>query len=132
MATISNSRRVLFGLATATLTVVAAFPAALRAQTTAAAMYQRAQDREADARKAAPPAVAGLRSAAKSYEALVGRYPTSGYCDNALWQAAGLLATAFERSGDAADRKAAERYLNWLRKEYPNSALAKDVPAKLD
>ena len=40
-----------------------------------------------------------------AYEAVVRAHPASGYCDNALWQAANLASLAFERFGDEADRK---------------------------
>ncbi len=59
------------------------------------------------------------------------RYPTSGYADNALWQGAGLYATAFQQSSDASDRQQAERLLKWLRQEYPSSPFLKKIDAAL-
>ncbi len=43
----------------------------------------------------------------RSYETVVRRYPASGYCDNALWQAANLAPLAFERFERGADRRTA-------------------------
>jgi hypothetical protein len=60
-----------------------ALPAPAHAQS-AAVLYERAQAREASARKPASPSVDALRTAARTYENIVRRYPTSGYCDNAL------------------------------------------------
>ena len=42
-----------------------------------------------------------LRKVARSYEAVVLKYPTSVYCDNALWQAALLLERAWQQSHEA-------------------------------
>ena len=107
-------------------------PVVSRAQTpTAATLYEQAQAAEQTARADTPPSIDGLRKVAKSYENLVLRYPTSGYADNALWQAAGLFATAFQTSTDAADRQQAERLLKWLKQEYPSSPFLKRVDGAL-
>ena len=97
----------------------------------AAVMYERALGRERAARAERDPAVASLRAIAQSYESLVRKYPASGYADNSLWQAAGVMELAYARSGAADDRARAERYLTWLRREYPRSSLVKDVPSRL-
>jgi N-acetylmuramoyl-L-alanine amidase len=94
-------------------------------------MYERAQAKEQVARGAAPPSLSDLRLAATVYERIVRNYPTSGYADNALWQAAGLLGLAYEKSGDTEDRAKAERWLEWLKSEYRSSPLAKKVDAEL-
>jgi N-acetylmuramoyl-L-alanine amidase len=67
--------------------------------------------------------IRGARSVIAGYEALVRRYRSSGYADNALWNAATLadaLATRFNR---AADRTAAVHYRKRLTTEYPTSSL---------
>src|SRR6185503_17115250 len=51
------------------------------------------------------------------------RHPSSGYCDNALWQAGNVAALAWQRFGDEADRKAALRLFDLLAREYPASKL---------
>jgi N-acetylmuramoyl-L-alanine amidase len=106
----------------------AAVPAAAQS---ANVRYERAQARERTLRAAAEPTLASLRALAISYEAIVRRYPTSGYADNALWQAAGVLQLAWERAGQASDREGATRLLQWLQREYPSSSLRRQVPARL-
>jgi N-acetylmuramoyl-L-alanine amidase len=106
-----------------------AAPQPARAQS-ARTLYQRALSQEQAAVAARAPNVGTLRRTATAYEAIVRRYPTSGYCDNALWQAAGLMVAAYDRSGQAADRSRAEQYLTWLAREYPHSSLVKQVPER--
>ena len=68
-------------------------------------LYERAQPRSALPSLRREPAPDALRKVAQLYEAIVLRYPASGYSDNALWQAAGLLQRTFEISGEAKDRE---------------------------
>jgi len=63
-----------------------------------------------------------LRDIIVAYEGVVRRYPQSGYCDNALWQAAGLASEAVRRWSQDRDRSAERRLLKWLVSEYPNSS----------
>jgi N-acetylmuramoyl-L-alanine amidase len=108
---------------------ILALPALAAGQPAAATQYERVLLREASAREAAAPTLATLRAVATSYEAIVRRYPRSGFSDNALWQAAGLLHLAHARYGQAADRVRATGLLAWLKREYPHSSLAKqDLP----
>jgi N-acetylmuramoyl-L-alanine amidase len=55
------------------------------------------------------------------YWSFVRRYPTSGYADNALWQAANLAQDAFTRFGEDRDKYRAIQLLQWLRDQYPTS-----------
>ena len=69
-------------------------------------LYTRALDRERTLRDSAQkPALKQLRAAVASYEAIVRRYPASGYSDNALWQAANLALLAYDEYGEAADKQ---------------------------
>jgi N-acetylmuramoyl-L-alanine amidase len=104
-------------------------PAAASAQTTAEEMFQRAQAR-ASALSDASPSADALRSAARSYEAIPMTYPKSGYADNALWEAAGLMSRAFDQSGDVKDRQKAIKLLEWLSREYPTSPLVRQASAR--
>src|SRR5437763_899889 len=76
-----------------------------RAASSAKAMYEAALEREQAVRAALEDphanagALADLRTLAAAYEAIVRRYPTSAYCDNALWQAGVLELDAFARFG---------------------------------
>jgi N-acetylmuramoyl-L-alanine amidase len=116
--------------AAAVISLVLASPALAQASSVATA-YQRAFGREQLARKSDKPPVKTLRTIATSYEAIVRRYPTSGYCDNALWQAAGLLQLAYDQYGATRDRDAAAKMLQWLKREYPASRYARQVDARV-
>jgi N-acetylmuramoyl-L-alanine amidase len=124
-------RFALGALALAGLSAVARPVAAQDAETSPAALYARAQAKEQAARAAAPPGVQAIRGAATAYEILFRDHPTSGYADNAVWQAAELLALAYERSGDVNDRAHAEKWFVWLRREYPSSPLVRGVDVEL-
>jgi N-acetylmuramoyl-L-alanine amidase len=119
-----------FGTAAVALALLCLLAAPASAQT-ADVRYARALERERAARAAATPNVATLRSIAVSYESIVRRYPRSGYCDNALWQAAGLLELAWETGGARRDRDQAVRLLTWLRREYPTSSLARQAGSRV-
>ena len=110
------------------LALVCAIPAEAQG---AAALYERAQEREQAARASSTSAADSFRAIARAYEAIVRKFPGSGYCDNALWQAAGLMKLAFAKSGDDADRQSAERLLTWLRREYPSSPFVAGAQAQL-
>lgn len=101
------------------------------------AMYTDALAREQAVRPAlaAPDALATIvidvRAVVAEYEALVKRYPASGYSDDALWNAGCLSLDAFEKFGQAQDRDAAARLLKRLFAGYPASKFAKQVPEQL-
>ena len=88
-------------------------------------LYTRALAQERTVRdEAVKPTLAQMRRAVAAYEAVVRRFPGSGYTDNALWQAANLAALAFERFGKEADRQTSTRLLTTLARGYPSSKLA--------
>ncbi|HEX7088218.1 MAG TPA: N-acetylmuramoyl-L-alanine amidase [Vicinamibacterales bacterium] len=99
------------------------------AQTTAKGMYQKLQARETAARRALetgrPQRTVrhDINRIVVGYEGIVRRHPRSGYSDNALWQAAMLLADSYARYRVEEDRKASVRLLDWLIREYPASSL---------
>jgi N-acetylmuramoyl-L-alanine amidase len=70
-----------------------------------------------------PSPLSQIRHVVSSYEAVVRRYPASGYSDNALWQAAELSLRASKIYGSDIDRETAMRMLKWLVDQYPNSSL---------
>jgi len=125
-------------VAVGALTGTAALQAAVAA--TAREMYAAAMSREKVLRAAweqpaesAPDTVTlkQARAIVSAYEAIVRRYPTSGYCDNALWQAAALSADAFTRSAQEQDRRTAVRLFEFLAREYPTSPFAKRIDETL-
>lgn len=68
--------------------------------------------------------------AVAAYRLVVLRYPTSGYCDDALWFAAQLAAESFARFGADADRRAAIDFYARLAREYPTSRFLADARAE--
>src|SRR5688572_9312293 len=110
------------GTTAAVLIALAGLAAA--APESAESIYTRALTRERQLRDAESGAtLAQLRGTVQIYETLVRRYPTSGYSDNALWQAGNLAILAFDRFADATDRRTAIRLLTHLRTQYPYSPL---------
>ena len=103
---------------------VAVRPAAAAAES-AQSIYTRALARERDLRDASNAAtLPQLRRTVNTYESLVRQYPTSGYADNALWQAGNLALLAYERFREPSDRRTAVRLFTLLKDGYPSSSLA--------
>ena len=122
-------QRILSALALALL-VAAARPA--QAADGARTLYTRALDQERTIRDQSNDAtVADIRRLVRTYEQIVRRYPTSGYCDNALWQAANLAMLAADRSGEDVDRRTAQRLLKALTTGYPSSSLVRQAKQAL-
>jgi N-acetylmuramoyl-L-alanine amidase len=125
-----RTRRAVFSILAIAALVSVLAPAPAAAQSTAV-RYQRLAAREKTVRAAKPPALASLRTLAKSYEDFTRAHYLSGYADNALWQAAELYETVYARSRDPRDRDQSIRLLKWLRKEYPTGTLAKQADQRL-
>jgi N-acetylmuramoyl-L-alanine amidase len=66
------------------------------------------------------------------YWSLVRRYPSSGFADNALWQAANLSADAFQRFSQDRDKFRAVQLFQWLRDQYPHSPLQAKTSARIE
>lgn len=91
---------------------------------TASDLYAAATAREQALRAVMDKSGARLRdyrAAIDAWDALVRRFPTSGYVDNALWQGALVAVDAFERFGEERDRSTASRMLGLLVSDYPAS-----------
>jgi N-acetylmuramoyl-L-alanine amidase len=110
----------------ALVTVACLAPAFVQARSEPARdLYTRALAEERVVRdEANKPTPAQMRRVVALYESVVRKHPASGYCDNALWQAANLAALAYQRFGSEADRKAATRLFTLLAQGYPSSKLA--------
>lgn len=100
--------------------------------------YQSALERDAEVRaaiqKADTPSIDLLDRADEvmtSFEAVVRRYPKSGYSDNALWQSASLADAAYRKFERAEDLTRAQNYYTWLVHEYPSSSLVKRANTQL-
>ena len=80
-------------------------------------------------------AVTEARAVIAAYEAVVRRYPISGYSDNALYNAAVLADAIYERLSQPSDRSLALRLYRRVGAEYPASPLIKSATtaiARLD
>jgi N-acetylmuramoyl-L-alanine amidase len=112
-----------------TLVLLAAAAVAPEATATPRVRYEQALEREAgvraqlEAQPLTPEAIAAARRLARSYEQVSRLYPTSGYSDNALWQAGRLLADLYALTKNEDDRTRALRYLQALVREYSSSSL---------
>ena len=108
---------------------------------TARERYESAMERDARVRAqlistkdktAAPELAADLRQVITAFELIVRTFPTSGYADNALFQAASLADAAYEKFNRADDRERASKFYRWLVREYPASTLVRRANAKLE
>ncbi len=89
----------------------------------AAARYEQLLAQEESVSQSTAITVEDLRVVINRYWSFVQRYPTSGFADNAIWQAAALSAQAFERFGQERDKYRAVQLFQWLRDQYPHSPL---------
>jgi N-acetylmuramoyl-L-alanine amidase len=76
-------------------------------------------------------AIAAAARAITRYEGVVRRFPTSGYSDNALFQAADLAGAVYLAYGRVTHRAQVATYLRWLTREYPASPLRTKARAVL-
>ncbi|HJU45067.1 MAG TPA: N-acetylmuramoyl-L-alanine amidase [Vicinamibacterales bacterium] len=101
--------------------------------------YESAIEREAHVRALltaetpTPPTqlAAQVTQVMTAFESVVRRFPTSGYADNALFQAAALADAAYARLKDEEHRDRAVRLYHWLIKEYPTSSLVNKANSNL-
>jgi N-acetylmuramoyl-L-alanine amidase len=107
---------------------------------TARERYEAAVEREAELRvllanpAATTPAAEVMAQAGRviaSFESLVRRFPTSGYADNALWQAASLADLSYQKYSRPEDHERALRMYRWLVTEYPTSSFVKRANGQL-
>ena len=108
---------------------------------TAKERFEAAQQRDEQVRvlltnlpESPPPAdlAKQVKQVMTSFEVMVRRFPTSGYADNALWQAASLADTAYQLLNRPEDRERAMKFYRWLVREYPSSSFVKQANAKIE
>jgi N-acetylmuramoyl-L-alanine amidase len=101
---------------------------------TARDLFVAAQGKEAALHDAlvapAPVARETVLDVIAAYRLVVHRFPTSGYCDNALWQAAQLAEHAFARYGEERDRRLGIELYKGLASQYPTSRFAGPASAE--
>ena len=108
----------------------------LHAQTAREA-YVAARAQEESARRlmtaedASQTAVTHVRAAVAAYREVVRQFPSTGYSDNALWQAGVLSLDAFSRFNQVQDRDTGVTLLQALVRTYPTSRLVRQVPGQL-
>jgi N-acetylmuramoyl-L-alanine amidase len=135
--TLSRTRRRVFGGLTFVSIVSFVVIVHVNAADIAQEMYVAAIAREPAVRlalvDAAAPAsvVADVRALVAAYQEIVRLHPTSGYCDDALWQAGLLSIDAFVRFGNERDKKTGIRLLRFLTTDYPTSKRVREVPDQL-
>jgi N-acetylmuramoyl-L-alanine amidase len=107
---------------------------------TAKERFEAAQQRDEKVRvqltnftNAPPPAdlATQVSQVMTSFELIVRRFPSSGYADNALWQAGSLADAAYQRLNRPEDRDRALKFYRWLVQEYPASSFVKQANAKI-
>jgi len=122
---------------TVAIALVVSLPATAQ---TARARYEAASERDEKVRVLLTSNVEALTAAdvraqavkvINSFEALVRRFPTSGYADNALWQGASLADAAYQKFNRPEDQERAIILYRWLVKEYPASSLVKQASQQL-
>ena len=105
---------------------------AASATVSARTAYERAMARQrALGGQAASPAPRAVRRLVSQYEAIAREHARSGYADNALWNAAQLSASLWERTRLDRDRRTAVRLLEQLISAYPTSSLLGDARPRL-
>ena len=135
-----NCGRTAARLTAATIAVWLSVCAGAEAQQAARARYESAVEREAQVRALltsdtpmpASQLAIQVTQVLASFESLVRRFPTSGYADNALFQAASLADAAYAKLKRPDDLDRAVRYYRWLIQEYPASPLVKKANANLE
>lgn len=101
-------------------------PALRAAGDSPAGAYQEALAHERRVREpGARPALDEIRSVIAAYESIEQRFPSSGYGDRAIWQAAGLAVEAYDRRRDGRDFETGVRLLRRLERRHGDSPLAR-------
>jgi N-acetylmuramoyl-L-alanine amidase len=122
------TRSILLRLLVLGVVLALALPAAAQGTTAPRAAYQRLLSKERSLTAGGrTPSATQVRALVQQYEAFAGRYPRSGYSDNALWQAGQLSRMLADRLRKDGDRKTAVRLFDMLVREYPTSSLVPEA-----
>ena len=101
-------------------------------KSTAAVRYEAVLEQELRVSQSSASTPEDFRSVINRYWSFVRRYPTSGFSDNALWQAGNLSADAFQRFSHDRDKYRAVQLFQWLRDQYPHSPLRARASAQIE
>ena len=113
-------------LAGPTSSVVPTFRSAVSAR------YEALLEQEERVAKSPASTADDFRVVINRFWSFVRRYPTSGFADNALWQAANLSAEAVRRFSEDRDRYRALQLFQWLRDQYPHSPFQARVLTEIE
>ena len=114
------------------LTLSGVYAPGAGAQSAAAVRYEALLAQETHVSKSDASTADDFRGVINGYWSLVRRYPTSGFADNALWQAANLSGDAFRRFNEARDKYRAVQLFQWLRDQYPHSRFQAKASAQIE
>ena len=106
-----------------TLALWSVCAASVSAQTPASLRYEALLAQEQRVTQSPAATVEDFRVVINRYWNFVQRYRSSGFADNALWQAATIAADAFQRFGHEREKHRAVQLLQWLKDQYPHSPL---------
>jgi N-acetylmuramoyl-L-alanine amidase len=98
----------------------------------AGARYHALLEQDVLVSNSAAAAADDLRVVVNNYWTFVRRYPTTGFADNAIWQAATLSAEAFRRFNEDRDHHRSEQLFQWLNAQYPHSPLRDRAAAQIE
>jgi N-acetylmuramoyl-L-alanine amidase len=112
--------------------LLGAHAAGVRAQSVAGGRYESLLAEEMRVSTTTAATADDFRAVINGYWNFVRRYPTSGYSDNALWQAANLSAEAFQRFTQDRDKFRAVQLFQWLRDQYPHSPLRTKASERIE
>ena len=96
------------------------------------ARYEALLDQERRVSQSPASTAEDFRVVINRYWTFVRRYPTSGFADNALWQAANLSAGAFQKFSQDRDVHRAVQLFQWLRDQYPHSPFQPKVSPQIE
>ena len=111
---------------------LAAFAADAAAQSPTGLHYEALLEQQLRVSQSAASTAADFRVVVNRYWNLVRRHPTSGFADNALWQAANLSLECHARFGEDRDRSRGLQLLQWLKDQYPQSRYRADAAAQVE
>jgi N-acetylmuramoyl-L-alanine amidase len=98
----------------------------------ASARYEALLEQDERVSKSPASTADDFRVIINRYWSFVRRYPTSGFADNALWQAGNLSAEAYRRFSEDRDKYRALQLFQWMRDQYPHSPLQAKVLTEIE
>ena len=93
------------------------------AQSDASVRYETTREQEQLVSMSPAATADDFRFVVNKYWEIVRRYPSTGYSDNALWQAGNLSMESFRRFSQDRDKYRAVQLFQWLRDQYPHSSM---------